>query len=86
MGIKKMLNRSRKNEQKELEEKQEKFRVEVNALGKKYDCAIVPIMTKYGLEVEIQVLKKEDMRITPVDEELKTQEQEAKEKKEAENK
>jgi hypothetical protein len=56
MGMLKKLKLGEKKRNQEMNEKVEEFREEVRKLGKKFDMTIVPIMERYGLSLEIQVL------------------------------
>ena len=58
MGFLSKLHQKEKNrKQKEVVSNVEKFKFLVSRLGKTFGMAIVPINTKYGLEVEIQILQ-----------------------------
>ena len=60
MGWLKKVKQAEKNAHKEAEQKVEEFRLKVSQLGREYGMAIVPVMEKYGLALEIQVLQKKD--------------------------
>ena len=60
MGFLKKFNRKQKEQHKIVEKRVEEFRTKVGELGRQYGMVIVPILTKYGLEVEIQVLQDKD--------------------------
>lgn len=59
MGFLKKFKQKQKNKEKETNERAEEFKEKIRQLGREYGMAIVPIMTKYGLEIEIQVITEE---------------------------
>lgn len=61
MGFLKRFHQGQKKEQKETEQKVEEFKKKVGELGREYGMTIIPVITRYGLELEIQVLSKEDL-------------------------
>lgn len=57
MGFKKRFNLSQRKRDKEAIDRKDRFMEKVRKAGKEENCAIVPIITKYGLEIEVQVVE-----------------------------
>ena len=52
----KKMHRLDKKQDKELQEKIEKFKQEIAEVGKKFGMTIVPVIEKYGPKLEVQIL------------------------------